>query len=178
MDKYNPEEVVEDLEEAKEEVEEEAKEDSKSDKPALTFADKHPRLAKIGNFFKGIKDKFIKKGKEETKNTETKEPDKKEEKPVEEKKAGEKAQETKGITDKFYDRIKEVAEKGYVKADEDKEAARKDDLRARLTAFREQNGYGPKQGEEIVFTQEGRDALREIDDTVRRIQEEQEGPEL
>lgn len=35
--------------------------DKDDNKPDLTFADKHPRLAKVANFFKGLKDRFIKK---------------------------------------------------------------------------------------------------------------------
>ena len=142
-----------------------------TDKPALTFADKHPRLAKIGNFFKGIKDKFIKKGKEETKNTETKEPAKKEEEPVEEKLAEEKKvqterdQEAKKTANEFFTKIKGIAEKGH-------KTVREDDLRARLTAFREAKGMGPKPGDEkVVFSQKGRDAMRAMYGPVPEVPE-------
>ena len=164
------------------EFEDEPKE-PKSDKPEheeggkldRTFADKHPRLARIGNFFKGIRDKIMRNEKDEVHNTETKKPVRKEEPEVTEKAKNE-GREVVDLGFKEY--IKVVAEKGYEVADADLEAARKEELKARLKAFRQENGYGPKPGEETKLTPEGREALRRIDEQVRRIKEEQDGPEL
>jgi len=75
-------------------------------KPALTFADKHPRLARVGNFFKGIRDRFIKKEKDETENTESKGPSSKEEKEEDKKERTEKSAYT------FKDEIRYIAEYG------------------------------------------------------------------
>ena len=124
-----------------------------NNKPDLTFADKHPRLAKIGNFFKGIKDKITRKAKSETENTETKEPAKKEEKTKEE---------PKKLKDDFKDYIKYVAEYG-------EQEARKKQL---------QEKFGRTDKKQPVMTEKGRQSLKEIDETVKRIQEENEGPEL
>ena len=92
-------------------------------KPALTFADKHPRLAKIGNFFKGIRDRIIRREKNETENIETKEPVKKEE-------TDEKS---------FKEYIRQIAEKGMDGVAADEKAARVEAAKIKLEEMRTAN---------------------------------------
>jgi len=105
-------------------------ETSENNKPALTFADKHPRLAKIGNFFKGIRDRFTKKEKEDIQSTEPKEPVKKEE--------------------SFKEYIREVAEKGLDGIAAEEKAARQKAAKQKLEEMRTANRvaeavkYGPE----------------------------------
>lgn len=100
--------------------------EEKTNKPDLTFADKHPRLAKIGNFFKGLKDRFIKKDQPEMSEkynpeiTTVEEKNEKEEKP-------------------FKEYIKEIAEKGIDGVNEEEKTAKRRELKAKLEEMRAVN---------------------------------------
>ncbi len=103
-------------------------EENKYNKPALTFADKHPRLAKIGKFFKNIKDRFTKK--EES-------PNKEEIEEIEEIKE-EKPEEVKEEKS-FKEYIKEIAEKGMDGIASEEKAARQESAKAKLDEMRKAN---------------------------------------
>lgn len=111
------------------------------------FAKKHPRLAKIGNWFKNVfkKDKLLPGPTSVSTGTQTKVENKEE-----------------MDTDKsFKEYIRYVAEYG-------EKDARKRQL---------QEKFG-RTDREPAMTEKGRQALKDIDETVRRIQEEKDGPEL
>lgn len=128
------------------EKEEEFKKISAKKQKAAEFAEKHPKLAKIGNWFK----KLFKK--------ETLLPEKTKTKPEVEKEA-------KTDLDKdFKEYIKQIAEKGMDGAETDRQQKAKE----RLVKFREEKGY--RQGNTGgTMTQEGREALNKIDETVQEI---------
>ena len=129
----------------KAEKEAEYPEDPKYNKPALTFADKHPRLARIGNFFKrrfeDIKDRFSKK-----------------EQTIEDiEKDVEKDVEKEGKS--FKDEIKVIAKVGY--KDVRKEELKNDkDLRARYEAMKEAN----RKAEEEKFGKDYADMSRNTEE--------------
>lgn len=98
-------------------------------KPDLTFADKHPKLAKIGNFFKGIKDKFIKKEKDNVENTEIKDPVKKDEGVKEENKENK----------SFKEELRRIAEIGIDGIEAEEKAARQQAAKEKLAKMRADN---------------------------------------
>ena len=119
--------------------------------PALTFAQKHPRLAKIGDFFKGLKDRIFKNGKDDTQNTETKG-------------AFNKEQEDKELDFKEY--IKQIAEKGMDGLAAEEKAARQQAAKEKLAKMR----AGNREAEAEKFGQEYADQSD--------YREQDEGPEL
>lgn len=117
--------------EIKEEIDDLDKEEkTENNKPAITFADKHPRLAKIGKFFRNIINRFSNKEKEEIKE------EKIEETKVEKAEGTEieKAEETKveNVEKSFKEYIKEIAEKGM-------NEIKKEELQAKLVEMRKAN---------------------------------------
>ncbi len=126
-------------------------------KPELTFADRHPRLAKIGNFFKNMKDKFFnreEKGSKDVKEKGSKDVKEKELGDIKEKNDEEPKNNEKGKS--FKDEIKIIAQVGY------KEAKNKE-LRTRYEAMREEN----RKLEEEKFGKEYADMSRTTDDGSR-----------
>lgn len=95
-------------------------------KPALTFAHKHPRLAKIGEFFKGLKDRFSREKDEEIDIEEMKE-----EKPD--------IEHTKKEEKSFREYIKEIAEKGINGVEAEEKAARQKAAKEKLEKMRKAN---------------------------------------
>lgn len=140
-----------------------------------TFADRHPGLAKIGNFFKNLKDKVFNRNK----TPELEEGTLKETKGIEEKIEEIAGKEQIELTDKEMDRlvqdiIKDVdevgknSEKGIESLRDSIKVTLSEEAKARLAKLREDNGY--RQGDTgPTMTQKGKAALNRIDRTAQEI---------
>lgn len=138
-----------------------------------TFSERHPRFAKISNFFKKIKDKVLKR----------KNPPKLEKgKPVKEddKETEKEEQELKlELTDEVMDRmaseiladnskLEELGKNGANTFRDTIKVTMSNEAKERLAKFREDNGY--RQGNVgPTMTEKGRNALKDIDDKANEL---------
>lgn len=138
-----------DIEEISEKIEEDLGEDNK---PALTFMDRHPRIAKILNFFRRFRnnesenEKYVREYYDRIEPQETNKDEKPaiNEKPKEEEKIEEKVEEKisekdLGLDKDFRTQMRELAEKGMEGLSEEEKAERRKAAEEKLAKFRAEN---------------------------------------
>lgn len=136
-----------------------SKKEEENNKLDLTFADKHPRLARIGKFFRNIANRITGK-KEESAKTPKKEEPKKEE-PKEKV-----SEEELGLDKDFRAQLKELAEKGMDGMNAEEKAARQEVAKAKLEEMRkanretEANKFGKKYADKSDYRNKEDDGSR------------------